>query len=125
MHSYRFPPQPLKGKLLALQIGAAGLPTDLDLSYEGDPPNAILVRRAEPLSTAQQTLLGQVIAAHDATALTPAEQEAQTEEVQALTERDAARTAWAQLRDAPAATPLTVGMIRPMLRYLVRRKALD
>jgi hypothetical protein len=125
MDAYRFPPKPLKGKLLAQQIAAAGLPSDLDISIEGYPATAILVRREAPLSAAQQTTLGQVIASHDATALTAAEQQALAAEVVREAERKAARTALTTLETLPPNTPVPASVLKPILKWMDRLGMLD
>jgi hypothetical protein len=125
MQSYRYPPKPLKGKLLAQQLAEAGLPSDLDISIEGDPPTAILIRRETPLSAAHQTTLGQVIAAHDATVLTDAEREANAAAVVREAERKSARTALASLEALPNNTPVPSQVLKPILKWMDRLGMLD
>jgi hypothetical protein len=124
MESYRFAPQPIKGKLLAEQMATAGLPP-LDVSLEGSPPVAILVRAEPALTKAQQTKLGQVIASHDATVLTAAEQQALAAEVVKDAERKAARTALATLETLPNNTPVPSSVLKPILKWMDRLGMLD
>jgi hypothetical protein len=110
-------------RLLREQIIGAGLSTLQE--FRRDLSGALEVVFPAPLSVPQQTLLATTVAAHDHTQLTAAQQAAQTETTQTEQERDAARAAWITIRDGPNNTALTYGVIRPILRYLIRRQIID
>lgn len=119
---YRYPERTsanTNAKLLREQILGAGATTFQELRR--DLSGALEVVFSAPLTAGQQTQLDALVAAHDHTQLTATQQAAQTETTQLDQERQAAQTAWATIRDGPNNTAVTYGVIRPILRFFVRK----
>lgn len=105
-------------KKLREEIAALSLPSWTD--FDRDASGALHLYFPTPLTTLQKSNLDTVIANHNPSVMTAAQQTAVTEATTTINERQLARDAIQAILDLPNNTTITAGTLKPLVRALRR-----